>query len=186
MEVPVVGFDPSMTHWGIAEGTLDMDTGYLTITDLQTVVPVKLQGKQVRQNSQDIRVAKQLAAAALAAAKGKLYIFAEVPVGSQSARGMASYAMCIGILGMMQATGATIIEVTPLENKLNFTGDKNATKKKMIDQGVSLYPDAPWPRQRGRIVEGTAEHMADAIAAIHAGVQTQQFQSILQLVQTIK
>jgi hypothetical protein len=61
-----------------------------------------------------------------------------------------------------------------------FTGDKNATKQMMIDEAVRLYPDAGFPRWRGEICS-KAEHVADAIAAIHAGVKTSTFQNLMRL-----
>jgi Holliday junction resolvasome RuvABC endonuclease subunit len=117
---------------------------------------------------------------ALAAAKAAKVIFVEVPVGSQSARAMASYGICVGILGAIRAEGIPLIEVPPSEVKLAFVGDKNALKQQMLEQAISLHPDANFPRQRGRIV-GKAEYVADAIAAIHAGVNTLMFQNLMRL-----
>jgi Holliday junction resolvasome RuvABC endonuclease subunit len=180
MKIPVVGFDPSLTNWGIAAGELDLTTGYLDTPSLTLVEPDKINHKQVRQNSEDLFVANQLATKALAAARAAKVVFVEVPVGSQSARAMASYGVCVGILGAIRAEGIPLIEVTASEVKIAFTGDKNASKKQMIDKAINLYPDANFPRQRGKIV-GKAEHVADAIAAIHAGVNTPMFQNLMRL-----
>lgn len=180
MNIPVVGMDPSMTNWGIAEGTLCLTTGFLDLTNLSLTEPEKLGGKQVRQNSTDLFVAEQLADKAIEAAKQAKVVFVEVPVGSQSARAMASYGMCVGIMGAIRAIGIPLIEVSPLEVKLAFTGDRNATKQAMINQALSLYPNANFPMFRGKIT-GKAEHVADAIAAIHAGANTQAFQNLMRL-----
>ncbi len=51
MKIPVVGMDPSMTHWGIAKSWLDLTTGYLDTPDLQVIEPLKTTHKQVRVNS---------------------------------------------------------------------------------------------------------------------------------------
>ena len=126
----------------------------------------------------DLNVAEQLAKAVLATARSAKVIFVEVPVGSQSARAMASYGVCVGILGSLRAEELQLIEVTASEVKRTFTGDKNASKHVMIDQAVAMYPLANFPRQRGRIVV-KAEHVADAIAAIHAGVNTPMFQNLM-------
>lgn len=93
---------------------------------------------------------------------------------------MASYGICVGILGAIRADGIPLIEVTPSEVKLAFTGDKNATKQMMIDQAIKLYPDANFPRWRGEVCN-KAEHVADAIAAIHAGVNTPTFENLMRL-----
>jgi Holliday junction resolvasome RuvABC endonuclease subunit len=180
MKISVVGFDPSLTHWGIASSELDLTTGYLDTPVLLVVEPEKLTYKQVRQNSTDLFVADQLAVAALAAARAAKVVFVEVPVGSQSARAMASYGVCVGILGAIRAEGIQLIEVTANEVKFALTGCKNATKQQMIDTAVSLYPTANFPRQRGRLT-AKAEHVADAIAAIHAGVNTPMFQNLIRL-----
>lgn len=147
--------------------------------------PVLPDGKQVRQNSKDIEAAAQLAWGAWAFVQEAQAIFVEVPVGSQSSRAMASYGICVGILGSLQAMGHPFYQVTPTEVKLAGPGIKHATKAQMIDWAVEMYPSAPWPTytQKGevKVVESKAEHMADAIAAIHAGVKTQQFQQMMKL-----
>lgn len=180
MKITVVGMDPSLTNWGIAESILDLTTGYLETPSLTLVEPEKLKGKQVRQNSTDLFVAEQLAAQAVAAATRAKAVFVECPVGSQSARAMASYGVCVGILGAIRASGVPLIEVTPSEVKLAFTGDKNATKQQMIEKAVALYPEARFPMFRGAIAN-KAEHVADAIAAIHAGANTPTFQNLMRL-----
>lgn len=180
MKIPVVGFDPSFNNWGIAEAMLDLTTGTLDQLSVRVVTPLELKGKQVRQNSKDLHESEQLAKAAFQAAKSARAIFVEVPVGSQSARAMASYGICVGILGALRSAGFPVIEVTPTEVKLAFTGMKNATKEQMIAQAITLYPEVSLPAHRGRVT-AKAEHAADAIAAIHAGVITPLFQNIMRL-----
>ena len=184
MKIPVVGFDPSLTNWGIAESLLDLTTGFMNTPVLTLVEPEKIKNKQVRQNSVDLFVAEQLAKEALAVARRAKVVFVEVPVGSQSARAMASYGVCVGILGAIRSEGIPLIEVTAYEVKKIFTGDKNATKREMISKAVELYPDANFPRQRERVVD-KAEHVADAIAAIHAGVLTPTFQNLMRLFEKV-
>lgn len=180
MKIPVVGMDPSLTNWGIAEAELDLTTGLLDLPSLTLVEPEKLTGKQVRQNSTDIFVAEQLGKAAMEAARRAKAVFVECPVGSKSARAMASYGVCVGILGSIRAEGIPLIEVTATEVKVAFTGDKNATKQQMIEAALAFYPEAEFPQQRGRVV-AKAEHLADALAAIHAGVNTPLFRNLMRL-----
>lgn len=188
MRIPVVGFDPSMRGWGIAEGYIDLETGYLEDLKLTVVDSDELTGKQVRQNSKDLHTAMQLSKAAMAAARRAKAIFVECPVGSQSARAMASYGICVGILGSISAEGIPLIEVTALEVKLALYGTKGATKQQMIDAAFESYPKANWPRyeQNGKgfkkgELHSKSEHVADAIGAIHAGVQTPVFQNLMRL-----
>lgn len=192
MIIPVTGFDPSLTHWGIAEANLDLNGGYLDDPVLEVVEPDKLKNKQVRQNSMDLYVSEQLATKALSAARRSKAVFVECPVGSQSARAMASYGICMGILGTLRSEGIPLIEVTATEVKMAAVGNKNATKQEMINWGVDLYPNANWPvysqnskgRQKGEI-KASAEHVADAIAAIHAGVLTPMFQNLIRIFQKV-
>lgn len=187
MEIPVVGFDPSLNNWGIAEARLDLETGFLSIPTL-TVIQTEPEGgkKKVRVNSSDLRRAGELAEGAFKAAEQAKVIFVEVPVGSQSARAMASYGTCIGILGSLRAKGMEIIEVSPDDNKKVFTGVKNASKDQMIAEAYRLYPTANWPMRGGKVIASKAEHMADAIAAIHTGVQTPVFQNLMRLLARTK
>lgn len=180
MKIPVAGFDPSLTHWGIAEAELDLSTGILSTPHLTLIEPEKIKHKQVRQNSIDLFVAEQLSHTVLAVARRSKAIFVEVPVGSQSARAMASYGVCVGILGVIRAEGIPLIEVTASEVKVHLSGSKTATKAEMIEAAVNYYPDANFPMQGKRIV-AKAEHVADAIGAIHAGVRTPTFQNLMRL-----
>lgn len=182
MKIPVVGLDPSLRNWGIAEALLDLEQGFLDTPHLSLIETQDLKGKQVRQNSMDLHTAEQLAKAALMVARKAKVIFVEVPVGSKSARAMASYGICVGVLGALRAEGIPLIEVTAMEVKVAFTGNKNATKDEMIAAAVGFYPDAKFPLYRGEIA-AKAEHMADAIAAIHAGVQTPLFQNLMRLME---
>ena len=184
--IRVVGFDPSLRNWGVATGSIDMDRGVLVLDHVDVIQPALPTGKQVRQNSLDLEAANQLCSAAMDYAKGAQAIFVEVPVGSQSARAMASYGICVGVLGALRATGIPFFEVTPTEVKL-ITKDRNATKIDMIEWAMAQHPEAPWPmfKQNGvvQVSQAKAEHMADATAAIYAGVRTTSFKQSLHLMQ---
>ena len=184
----VVGFDPSLRNWGIAKGIfIPGPCPRLHIEEIDVINPELPTGKQVRQNSLDLESAKQLCAAALSAAKDAQAIFVEVPVGSQSARAMASYGICVGVLGALRATGIPFFEVTPTEVKMASAGKKTATKLEMIQWAMNQHPEANWPRykQNGvvKVSEAKAEHMADATAAIYAGLACNSFQQLLPFMQ---
>ena len=184
----VVGFDPSLRNWGIAKGIfIPGPYPRLHIEEIDVINPELPTGKQVRQNSLDLESAKQLCAAALSAAKDAQAIFVEVPVGSQSARAMASYGICVGVLGALRATGIPFFEVTPTEVKMASAGKKTATKLEMIQWAMNQHPEANWPRykQNGvvKVSEAKAEHMADATAAIYAGLACNSFQQLLPFMQ---
>ena len=179
----VVGQDPSLNNWGLAIGTYELETGNILISRLGITNPALPKGKQVRQNSRDLEAGYQLYQGAMAAAEGAHAVFVEVPVGSQSARAMASYGICVGVLGALRAKGIPFFEVTPTEVKLAGAGKKTASKTEMIQWAMSQHPDAGWPtyKEHGQVLvsEAKAEHMADAVAAIHAGIASNAFKQML-------
>lgn len=173
----VLGMDPSMNNWGIAAGNLITETSQLTIAHLACTRIAEAKGKQVRQNSHDLRTAQGLTEGVLPFKKAHI-VFAEIPQGSQSSRGSLGAGMCIGVLGALRALGCQFIEVTPTEVKMASVGKKTATKAEMIEWAMATFPNAPWPLHHGKINAGMAEHMADACAAIVAGLRTNEYQQI--------
>lgn len=185
MKLHVCGLDPSLRNWGFSKGIYDTETKTVNLYEVGVIQPNLPTGKQVRQNSLDLESAKQLCTGALDATKNAHAIFVEVPVGSQSARAMASYGICVGVLGALRATGIPFFEVTPTEVKVAGPGYKNATKQEMIQWAMTKHPEANWPmfKQNGNSVVSAAkaEHMADATAAIHAGLSSNPFQQMMSL-----
>lgn len=182
MQIPVLGMDPSLKHWGLAEAHLDLSDGILSTPIGSIIEPKDLTGKNIRVNTNDQWLAEQLAIPVLEACKKAKAIFVEVPVGSQSARAMASYGICVGILGAVRALGIPYIQVMPDENKRVFTGNKGATKDQMIKKLIELYPDVVLPKGKPPKPYGDkAEHIADATASIHSGVLTSEFQTLLRI-----
>ena len=179
----VCGMDPSLRSWGLAKGTYDVASRKISVLAMGVISPAIPTGKQVRQNSKDIEAAAQLFDVAMMFAKDSQAVFVEVPVGSQSSRAMAGYAICCGVLGAIRAMGKPFFEQTPTEIKLAGAGNKEATKLEMIEWAVSAHPEAPWPTYKERGVDqlsrAKAEHMADAVAAIHAGVNSQAFKQFV-------
>ena len=185
--IPVLGMDPSLNNWGLAYGTYDPVTGGLSVKTVQVIQPEFSTGKQVRQNSKDLERATALFQGAVEACQNARAVFVEVPVGSQSARAMASYGICAGVLGALRAQGVPFFEITPNEVKLATVGKKTASKQQIIERAVGLYPTANWPMKTKNgeqvPVASKAEHMADAIGAIEAGIQLPAFKQLLQFTQ---
>jgi len=174
-----------MRNWGLAVGTLEIYSKKLTIDHIDVICPDLPSAKQTRVNSLDIESAYQLTKGAWEASKGAQAVFIEVPVGSQSARAMASYGICVGVLGALRLSGIPFYEVTPKEVKRLTTGNPEATKQEMIEWAVNKHPEANWPthtrKDRVILTSAKAEHMADAIAAIYAGMSGTQFQQTLSM-----
>jgi Holliday junction resolvasome RuvABC endonuclease subunit len=176
--VIIAGLDPSLSNFGMAKGKLEDNFFALEHLHLAQTESTKNK-KQVRVNSDDLNRAKLLHTATMQFLKGVDIVAIEIPVGSQSARAMASYGICVGIISSIKIP---IIQVTPAEVKLAATGNKNATKKQMIDWAVGEFPNAEWfwKKQKGvySLIDKN-EHMADALAAIKAAVRTDTFKQLI-------
>lgn len=187
--IRVAGMDPALRNWGIALGRLETVTGEFRAESLLCLHTEKASGKQVRVNSDDINASEHLFRESYAAVRDCQAVFVEPPVNSQNASGMKSYGVCCGVLGAIRACHVPLIEVTYTEVKLAGAGDKNASKKAQIDWATQLYPQLNWPthKKHGQVLitESEAEHLADALAAIHAGVRTNQFRSLLTMLNPI-
>jgi hypothetical protein len=166
--ITVVGMDPSLRNWGLAKGTYYPHSGQLDIVTLDVIQAVIEDGKSVRNNSKDLSAAQQLAKAAT-----------QFMAGAK-----ASYGICVGILGAIRAQDISFFELTEAEVKAATVGKKSkTTKREVIDWAMKRFPTAPWPMKTEKgvqsVVEGRAEHMADATGAIVAGIASQQFQQLL-------
>jgi len=181
--ITVAGFDPSLRNWGYCIGNYCTESKALTIGDIGVICPNVPTGKQIRQNSKDLVSAQALYEKAFTLAMGVQALFVEVPHGSQSSRATVSYAVCVGVLGSMRASGRPFYELTANEVKLATGLPKTASKQAMIDWATSKYPNAAWPtyNKNGKtlVTAAKAEHIADSIATIHAGLQLQEFQSLI-------
>lgn len=171
--IKVLGIDPALRNFGFCVATVDVENDCIvSIDNLYLSKTEDERGKTVRRNSDDLRRAKEHVKTLKQLSEGVTVAFAEVPVGSQSARAMASYGVCIGVLA---SCPIGLFEVTPSEVKQRTVGVKTATKDEMIEWATERFPSAPWLRHNGRIKKDN-EHLADATAAIVAGLQTKQWQ----------
>lgn len=177
MKIMVVGMDPSLNNWGAAQVSLDIDTLDIQVLQLRLIETAPGTAKTVRKNSDDITRARLLSEGMNAACQGSTVAFCEVPVGSQSARAMASYGICVGILG---GCPIPLIELTPYEVKIAAVNCKTAAKEEMIEWAMNKHPNAPWLLRGGKPLAKN-EHLADALASVYAGVRTEQFQTTLRM-----
>jgi Holliday junction resolvasome RuvABC endonuclease subunit len=184
-KIKLVGMDPSLRNWGLAVAEYDLTSQKLEVQSVHVIQPVLSTNKQVRQNSLDLDSANQLYQGATIYLSQAHAVFVEIPIGSQSARAMASYGICVGVLGSMRANNIPFFELTPTEIKLAGPGKKTATKQEMINWAKTKHPEANWPtyKRNGiqKVSEAKAEHMADAVAAIHAGISCKEFQQLLSM-----
>lgn len=185
-KIPVAGFDPSLRNWGFSLGTYCTDTDEIAIGEIGVICPNVPTGKQVRTNSKDLFSAQAHYEKASILAMSAKALFVEVPQGSQNARAAAGYGICAGVLGSLRAAGHPFFELKPDEVKLATGLTKTASKNAMIEWATSKYPDIAWPtyKKKGEVLitKDKAEHIADSIATIHAGIQLPEFQSLLSMI----
>lgn len=175
----VVGLDPSLRNFGMVKANLDIDTLDVEILEMKTIETTKGKtGKNVRVNSDDLARCREIHISLTEFLKGVKVVFAEIPVGSQSARAMTSYATCIMALATIEQP---LIQLTPKELKLATVGDREASKDEMIEWAGGAFPHAPWDRNKSGEILKKNEHLADACGAIIAGLKNEQFRSAVQL-----
>lgn len=176
--IKILGLDPALRNLGMAVGMYNIGTGDLQITHVEIAKTEKAaNAKVVRKSSDDlnrgrllVRELKRITVIHL-----PTIVVAEVPSGTQDARGSFSNGVCCGVLA-----GITLplIEVSQQEVKLAAVGTKTATKDQMIQWAVAKWPEAGWKTRKfkGNLeLLAENEHMADACAAIAAGLLTVQF-----------
>ena len=173
----IVGLDPSLRNWGIAIGSVPLDTGIMKVTDLSTVHTHPLDDPKISKSTWDIQSARTLYTGVQDAIKDADIVCVEVPYGSQDVKAAVGRGICLGILGSL--TGKHFIYVTPQSVK-KIIGDPKATKAESVALAVKRHPEANWPTHHGKVSVTKAEHQADAIHAIYAAAQTKQFKSIIQ------
>ena len=173
----VVGLDPSWRHWGIAIGSVPLDTGILTIETLDTVhTEAQPKGGRIRESTWDIQTAYSLYEGVFEALVDADIICVEVPTGAQNNKGATGHGICLGILGSLLSN--KMIFVTPQSVK-KIIGKASATKAESVALAMSKHPEAPWPMHRGKVSVTKAEHSADALHAIYAGAQTNEFKQLI-------
>lgn len=178
----VIGCDPSLAGWGLARLLVNIENmstlkPEVEVTDLRLVATERAAGKVVRASSDDLRRAQELHDGLHAFCRGAALLMAEIPSGTQSARGAMSNGICLGVLA---SAPIPIIQVSPTETKLATVGTKTASKQEMIDWATAKFPMAPWLRQRGRITANN-EHLADAVAVAFAGLRTPEFRAAVSM-----
>lgn len=186
--IRVAGIDPALANFGIARMQLDLDTLQLRLDGIRTISTEKLAGKKklIRQNSDDLRRAKELHDAMQQELQGCTVAFAEIPSGAQHARSALGFGIAIGVLASCKIP---LLQVMPIETKMGSVGTKTAEKSDIIGWAAGLYPQAGWQRYtqdtRGKSphlkgeLHADNEHVADAIAIVHAGICLPEFKQLL-------
>ena len=183
----VLGLDPSFRNFGVTVckvlGMANNPT--IEVLELHLFETQSRATKGVRKNSDDLRCVRELVAKVgeLIEKHEPTVVMCEVPVGSQSARASWTLGATLGVLGSIDTP---MIEVTPREVKETTVGHNKATKEEMINWVVNKHPEAEpmWftRKLKGEVVMmNKNEHVADAVATIHAGVKSEQFRMAMRM-----
>lgn len=166
----MAGIDISLSNLGLSK--FHYRNGHLEPLDSKLVVS-KPEDKRmkVRKNSDDLNRATSFVKELHEFIDGCDFIFIELPVGSQSARAMASYGISVGIIASLY--NYPIILVLPSEVKM-VVGNATASKRDMINWASKLYPEFKWTKGKKQLADKN-EHVADSCAAVIAGLKTQEF-----------
>jgi hypothetical protein len=192
MELTVAGLDPSLRNWGLAKGIYDTETDTLRMIGIDLQETAIQTTKTVRKSSDYLRRAGLLASATQAWIAGCDAVCGEIPTGSQSASGSMSNGICVGVMSWIGLEGSfrgRLVQVDPSEVKRAAVGSKNASKEEMIEWAMKKYPHLPWLLSKSGKTKGEPiaknEHMADATAAIEAGIRTPEFRSLIQMLNNL-
>lgn len=181
MKVRILGIDAAFSNVGFAVADVDLSdpkNPVIEVVDLLVLQTeaVKKRPKGMPRSHDDLRRARQSVNMIhdLIQKWQPNHVVAEVPFGSQSARASWALGIALGVL----ASIPNLIEVTPRQVK-EATGEKHADKDMMIEWAMDRHPEAPWKMRKlkGNLIQvaSSNEHMADAVGAIYAGLQTKDF-----------
>lgn len=166
--------DPSLRNWGLCKGVLEQ--GQFRLTDLS--IHCTTREEATHRNVSDFERIQTILAGVVPYLPSDAVIFAEMPTGSQSARAMFSYGVVLTVLASLKEQGYRLLPLSPREVKQHSQGNVEASKEEMIHWAAATYPSSLWPvhRRNGqlRINASKAEHMADAVATVHAGLKIYQ------------
>lgn len=188
MKIRIVGFDPSMSNWGICKATLDVHSLEWTVDDLVLVETESESKKGVIKQSDDIRRARIVREGMESACVDASFAISEIPFCNPAGYSAANFNAGL-VTGVLAACPIPLIQVFPAEVKQLATGIRSATKQEMIDWAMGRFPDAPWRMRKlkSKMVPTAAnEHLADAVASIHAGLQSQQLKQALAIYKGMK
>lgn len=188
MKIRIVGFDPSMSNWGVCKATLDVNTMEWTVDDLILIETESESKKGVIKQSDDLRRAKIVQAGMIEACEDASFAISEIPFCNPAGYAGANFNSGL-VTGVLASCPIPLIQVFPSEVKQKATGVRSATKGEMIDWAMDRFSAAPWRMRtlKGKRVPTAAnEHLADAVASINAGLDSQQLQQALAIYRGMK
>lgn len=188
MKIKIIGMDPSMSNWGMCKATLDVTTMEWTVDDLILIETESESKKGVIKQSDDLRRAKIVKEGMIEACEDASFAISEIPFCNPAGYAGANFNSGL-VTGVLASCPIPLIQVFPSEVKQKATGVRSATKGEMIEWAMGRFPAAPWRMRtlKGKRVPTAAnEHLADAVASINAGLDSQQLQQALAIYRGMK
>ncbi|WP_456868390.1 hypothetical protein [Galbibacter sp. BG1] len=177
-KIIICGLDGSLRNFGMTKMSYDLGTGELDVIDMKLIETQKNKNKSIRSSSDNLLRAQEIAKGVSDFLSDVTVCFAEVPSGGQDYNAVLGFGITIGIYASIKIP---LLEVAPVETKKTTVGTRTASKQEMIEWANETYPNAPWlTTKRGGVMVPTLknEHLADAAAICHAGIQTPAFKQV--------
>lgn len=171
----IAGIDPALRNTGVAIGELDVANSSLIITELYVIQTAPMD--DTWQAEDMLRRCKEIYKHTLEYTKDCQIIFAELPTGGSN--NQTAFALGAGLTAALIGLQQPLITVSPHDVKKTVLSEhpaKDRNKAAMVSWAMNKHPEAPWPTYpyQGKFnpVENFnyLEHLADAIAAIYAGI----------------
>lgn len=189
----MLGIDPGLSNTGYAVARVDVRARRIVKTlELGTIQTERETAKTIRRTSDDLRRARKIHRELKAVVERHSISVAACEM--QSTAPYKRISLNFGVtLGVIASFDFFLIELLARDVKKSVTGDRDAPKEKIIRWAleVTRNDDVRWPtsaRQnrmdlsyRARHVTLGAEHQADALAVIHAALQTDQMRDLFLL-----
>lgn len=169
----VLGLDPSLRNFGAA--ACNLTEGSLEVSDTFIAKTTSGKTRQLKQSHKDIQDASYLYTSLVKAFRWADVICIEIPHGSQTSRGGIGNGICYGVIASLLNINDNVIYVSAndVKNVVRLNKEHKPTKQDIIRWVRDKHPEAPLPNTL------SAEHICDAIVAIHAAMKTKQFKEYL-------
>lgn len=187
-KIKVVGFDPSMSNFGIAMCRVDIDTLDVDVDELHLIKTEPQDKKTVIKTSDDLRRARVLVEEMHRLCKGHAFAISEIPLGNAAMYNNAILSAGI-VTGVLASCPIPIIQVNPFDVKIAAVNHRQAAKEEMIEAAMARWPNANW---RMRTLKGKQkpitenEHLADACFSVVAGTKMQEFKQAVALMKAMR
>lgn len=189
--ITILGLDPGLSNTGYAIAEVDPQCGKIVRTvELGLLTTERDTHAKIRRTSDDYGRARDLHRGLRAIIDRHAVTVAacEMVTTSKNLRPTLSAGICLGVVASL---AFFLIQLLPREIKMAVTGNRDAPKEAMIRWalGITEGDDVRWPTSQrankraitfgGRHVSLSAEHQADALAAVQAAAQSAQLRELM-------